>query len=161
MKNFIYLIIVIVFIIILNKIINNFSLKNSNKEKIYTKKKLMTDCEYNFYIKLRELEKNYKIVPQLNLAAVITKKSHSYNYLDLFRNIDFAIFNNDYSELLLLIELNDKTHNYNRRKKRDRKVKEICDKANIKLINFYTKYPNEKNYVINRILSEINKNQKG
>lgn len=41
--------------------------------------------------------------------------------------------------------------------KNKKDVKEICNSANIKLITFYTKYPNEKEYVLNRIISEIKK----
>ena len=61
-----------------------------------------------------------------------------------------------YSKLLLLIELNDESHNIAHRKKRDIKVHDICNKASIKLITFYTKYSNEKEYVKNRIIKEIN-----
>ena len=40
-------------------------------------------------------------------------------------------------------------------KKRDIKVHDICNKAGIKLITFYTKYSNEKEYVKSRIIKEI------
>lgn len=56
---------------------------------------------------------------------------------------------------MLLIELNDQTHNQTNRKYRDIKVREICKNANIPIMTFYTNYPNEENYVINRILKEI------
>lgn len=39
--------------------------------------------------------------------------------------------------------------------KRDIKVKNICNSANIKLITFYTNYPNNKDYVIKRIKQEL------
>lgn len=35
--------------------------------------------------------------------------------------------------------------------------KKICNDAGIKLITFYTKYPNEKQYVLNRIKEELEK----
>ena len=91
-----------------------------------------------------------------NLASVIEKVSTSRFNTELFRNIDFGIFNADYSKLLLLIELNDESHNNSHRKKRDIKVHDICDKAGIKIITFYTKYSNEKEYVKSRIIKEIN-----
>ncbi len=130
-----------------------------NEETIYTKKKLMTDYEYKFYNILKELEDNYTIVPQLNLAAVVKKINNNRYYSELFRNIDFAIFTKDYQELLLLIELNDQTHNNYNRKDRDLKVKKICNDIGVKLITFYTKYPNEKAYVINRIKNELSDNK--
>lgn len=122
---------------------------NPKNEKAYSKKKLMTGCEYEFYLKLMDLEPKYKIIPQINLATVINKTSASHNYLDLFRNIDYGIF------LLLLIELNDQTHSSTSRKSRDKKVKEICSKANIPLMTFYTSYSNNKDYVIKRIFDKI------
>lgn len=123
---------------------------------LYRQKPLMTNSELTFFNKLKYLETNYRIVPQLNLATVIQKINNNKYNTDLFRIVDFAIFNKDYSKLLLLIELNDKTHETKSRKRRDFKVSNICRDANIKLITFYTKYPNEEQYVINRILKEIN-----
>ena len=55
-----------------------------------------------------------------------------------------------------MIELNDESHNNYHRKKRDIKVRDICNKAGIKLITFYTKYSNEKEYVKSRIIKELN-----
>ena len=49
--------------------------------------------------------------------------------------------------------------NKRKRKNRDLKVKKICNTAKIKLITFYTKYPNEKDYIINRIKKEIETNE--
>lgn len=126
----------------------------------YFKKQFMTDCEYEFYKKIKVLEEHFKIVPQVNLGAIINKVSKITYRGELFRNIDFAIFTKDYSKLLLLIELNDKSHNLQERKDRDQKVKKICKDAGIKLIFFYTSYSNDKEYIINRILSEIEKQYK-
>lgn len=129
--------------------------------KVYTKRNLMTQSEQLFYNKLRLIEPQYKVIPQINLSAIIDKTTddnkHHYR-TELFRNIDFGIFTNDLSNILLLIELNDETHNQSNRKKRDYKVHEICKSANIPIITFYTKYPNEQQYVVNRILTEINNN---
>ena len=49
--------------------------KKENFKTIYLKKNLMTDSEYNFYLKLKDLEikYNYKIIPQINLASIIKK----------------------------------------------------------------------------------------
>ena len=67
----------------------------------------------------------------MNLASVIQKENTKYR-TELFRNIDFGIFNKDF-ELLLLIELNDKSHIQRNRKIRDRKVKNILKECNIPL----------------------------
>ena len=122
----------------------------------YYKKKLMTEYEERFYQILKQLKDEYEIVPQLNLASVVNKKGYSKYRNELFRNIDFAIFSKDYRDLLLLIEINDKTHQKYARIKRDEKVREICKKAGLKLITFYTNYPNQQDYVLNRVRKEIN-----
>lgn len=129
------------------------------EETIYQKRNLMTNYEYKFYQNIKELEDEYQIVPQLNLAAVTKKINNNRYYSELFRNIDFAIFSKDYQELLLLIEINDQTHNNYNRRNRDMKVKKICNDIGVKLITFYTKYPNEKTYVINRIKNELDTNK--
>lgn len=97
-----------------------------------------------------------KIHPQLNLNSIIDKIDNTKYRNELFINIDFAIFDSDYSTLLLLIKINDKTHQTRKRKERDHKVDEICEKAGIKLIKFYSNYSNEKEYVKNRVKKELN-----
>ena len=94
------------------------------------------------------------MIPQINLSTIINKTSNTKYHTELYRNIDYGIFTNDF-QLLLLIELNDQTHNQSKRKYRDIKVREICKNANIPIMTFYTNYPNEESYVINRILKEI------
>lgn len=124
---------------------------------IYKKKRLMTNCEQEFYNKMSSLKADYEIMPQVNLATIINRTDNVKYHNELFRNIDFAIFSKNYEDVLLLIELNDKSHNKYSRKDRDLKVKKICNDANIKLMTFYTNYPNEKDYIINRIKNEIEK----
>ena len=138
--------------------INNMETDDTSSTVNYIPKKFLSNNEYNFLTKFIDLENelHVHIVPQVNLASVIEKVSNSRFNTELFRNIDFGIFNADYSKLLLLIELNDESHNNSHRKKRDIKVHDICDKAGIKIITFYTKYSNEKEYVKSRIIKEIN-----
>ena len=169
MENFIALFLVVLGIgltgeIINNVIFNNKQIKKSkirSNENIYREKTLMTNIEKNFYQKLKALEPKYQIIPQVNLGAIIEKISNEKFENELFRNIDYGIFSNDFSKVLLLIELNDQTHNLPQRKKRDIKVKEICNKANIPIMTFYTNYPNNQEYVINRILNKIENNTEG
>ena len=117
----------------------------------------MTESEKKFHQKLKKIETlGYIVIPQINLASVITKKSDYRYNTELFRNIDFGLFDSNYN-LLLLIELNDSSHKEAARHKRDLKVKKICESAKIKLIFFYTSYPNEQDYIISRILKELEK----
>ena len=73
----------------------------------------------------------------------------------MFRNIDFAIFDKECEKLLLLIEIDDASHDTYKRKQRDQKVNTICRDAGIKLLHFHTSYPNEENYVLKRILNAM------
>lgn len=134
------------------------TLKN-NKTIIYKQKPFMTTSENSFYQKLKPLEQQYKIIPQVNLATIIEKIVNTKYQTELFRNIDYGIFTNDFSKILLLIELNDPSHKQLQRRKRDIKVHEICKDANIAIITFYTNYPNEQQYVLNRIMTELQKNK--
>ena len=127
------------------------------KEIEYKKRKFMSTYELNFYKILLELGNDYNIVPQVNLGTVIEKVNKGYRN-EIFINIDFGIFNKDFSELLLLIEINDSTHNQSNRKKRDNIVKDICKSAGIQLMTFHTDKPNENYYVINRIKNAISEN---
>ena len=142
-------------------LVKHFKNKNKSKnepEKKYQSKQLMTQCEKYFYdILVENFSKDYLIMPQVNLATIINKNKDFPNQYqnELYRNIDFGIFDKVNMQPLLLIEINDKTHEQPDRIKRDLKVKEICNEANIKLITFYTKYDNKKQYVIDRIKKEL------
>ena len=159
------IIIIIEFIIIIyaiyminqaRKNIRNSTPPNTSNVR-YCVKQFMTSYEYRFYLILKNLENTYSIVPQLNLASVIKKTTPNTYYSELFRNIDFAIFTKDYQKLLLLIEINDSSHNRPDRIERDLKVREICNEAGIKIMTFYSNKPNNPNYVIKRIKNEITK----
>ncbi len=152
---------VIIFWFIISRFGSSSLIKDINEDVSavnYIPKQFLTNNEYDFLTKFIDLEDelHINIVPQVNLASIIQKVSNSRFNTELFRNIDFGIFSADYSKVLLLIELNDESHNNFHRKKRDIKVHEICNKAGIKLITFYTKYSNEKEYVKGRILKELN-----
>ena len=140
------------------KLKNNIVRINNSKTK-YQIKSIMTAYERYFYYILKELENEYEVIPQLNLASIILKKNNNRYYNELFRNIDFAIFSKNYEKILLLIEINDKTHSQYKRKKRDAKVQQICNNVGISLIKFYSNYPNKPEYVKSRILSELEKNK--
>ena len=135
----------------------SYSSTDSTSKPIYSKKRFMTSSERNFYDKIKCLESEYslKIIPQINLATIVKKEANTNYYTDLFRNIDFAIFDREMRDVLLLIELNDRTHDSRKRKYRDKKIRFICEQCKIKLITFYTKYDNDQSYVLERIKHEI------
>lgn len=123
---------------------------------IYVKKPLMTECEKYFYkILAEEFSWLYDVKAQVNLATVINKVDNSQYHNELFRNIDFGIFDKFTTDVLVLIEINDKTHEEQKRHVRDLKVRDICEQAKIKLITFYTSKSNTRDYVIRRVKEAI------
>lgn len=163
MNGILFFLLIICFLILID-ILENISF-NNKKYKVsykYIKKKLMTQSEKNFYNKIKSLEHELpiKIIPQVNLAAIIDKTGKAKYRNELFRNIDFGIFDVELENILLLIELNDLTHRYKSRIKRDQTVKKICNNAQIKLITFYTNKPNEPEYLHNKIKQELKSENK-
>jgi hypothetical protein len=119
----------------------------------YETKPIMTKSEINFFQTLKTLESNgLHVFPQINLASIINKKGKYTYQNELFRNIDFGIFDESYNPKFL-IELNDKSHERKDRKERDEKVKAICNNAGIDLITINTNNPD-----IEIIKSYITKN---
>lgn len=154
---FILLTIIFIGSILIKRLSNAIKDRTNIDKNSYSIKPLMTKYERYFYDILIEFEKEFdvKIHPQVNLATILYKENNNRFISELFRNIDFAIFSKDYEELILLIEINDKSHNTKKRRARDVKVDEILNSANVKLIKFYSKYPNKKEYVKQRIKDEI------
>lgn len=110
------------------------------------KERLMSKTEYDYYkIFDAYFGDKYVILPQVNLAAVIDKVGEGYR-TELFRNADFGVFDYNYRPLLL-IEINDNTHFRKDRVLRDEKVKEICKKAKLPLVTFWTKDGVDEQYI--------------
>ena len=124
---------------------------------MYEQKEFMSYYEKYFYDILKDIERDYDVIvqPQVNLASVIEKNIKHKYVNELFRNIDFGIFDKNFHKLLLAIEINDSSHLKKDRIIRDLKVEKILNQANIKLIKFYKNMPNEKLYVTNRILTYL------
>lgn len=137
-------------------------LKEENKIKKYwyTKKEIMTYTEKRFYKIFKSiLKEDYIIIPQLSLNSIIRKNHNNYykRQNELNRTIDFGILKKDTFELLLLIEINDETHNRdNKRKIRDMKVNELCNKVGYKIIRFWLNKPNEYAYIKSRLYENLN-----
>jgi len=135
-----------------------YYIKNTLKKadaKYETKVSLMTECEQEYYQAIKEiLSGNYEIQPQINLASVVSKLNHEQYRTELFRNIDFGIFDGSY-KIKVLIEINDKTHEQEDRKKRDKEVKRICSAAGIPLITFWVKFGVDKVYIKKRLSEYI------
>lgn len=112
-----------------------------------TKNSLLTPIEIQFFQCFQNILKDYfYIFPQINLATIINKISSSKYQNELFRNIDFGIFDKNFKPLLL-IEINDLTHKQKDRIERDKKVLEICSMAGLPVIQFWTSYGINPEYI--------------
>ncbi len=119
--------------------------------KEYAAKPLLTQTELRFFKALKQATPaNYIIYPQINLATIIQRVDNHKYQNELYRNIDFVIFDSDYNPTLL-IEINDRTHNEKERRNRDHKVKDICRQANLPIIAFWTDYGIKQDYIEKKI----------
>ena len=146
-------VIVIIYLLYKNKTkpAEEFVEEKDSKSYTYAKKCLMTEMEKKFFVAIKKSAgENYTVQPQVNLATIIEKQGDFKYQNELYRNIDFAIFDENYN-VVLLIEINDETHNEPSRKKRDAKVRDISKIAGIPLITFYTKYGVNQKYIDEKI----------
>lgn len=138
----------------IKKLLGTKTRKNKD-EKTYAKKPLLTKTEIKFKAAIEKcLPNNYILYPQINLASIIKRvEDHKYQN-ELYRNVDFCVFDDSYNPLLI-IEINDKTHKEKRRQARDIKVQNICENAGIPIIKFWTDYGIKEDYIEKKIKEYI------
>lgn len=120
------------------------------------KRTYVSRAEYNFLLLLREIApEKYEVVPQVPLAAVIDKKTQNAYRNELFRIVDYLFVDKTSYEPLLLVELNDASHNKADRMERDRKVADICERAGMPLIAFTTAESKDARLVRKTVLKNI------
>lgn len=140
------------FIIELTKNDNKNNKKSELKYKI--KQNIMTINEQKFIKQLNPKieEKNLIIIPQIQLQSIFESENiTSFNKIKA-KSIDFAIVDKNYN-YKIFIELDDTTHNQQKRIKRDKFINELFKNYNLKLLRIKVKndYTNE----INKILEVI------
>ncbi len=134
----ILMVLIIVFIILLACFIRK---KRKPLKYAYRSKKcLMTNTEFKYFEAFKRILQNtrYVILPQVCLSTIVERKEVHKFQSELSRIADFCIFNEDYKPLLV-IEINDSSHNLRERKNRDSKVKYILKSAKIPLLTIWTK----------------------
>ena len=116
---------------------NNKYNENSNKI-LYQKKEIITDYEKKLYqiIKSIAFDKNLEIITKIRLADLIeTTTNNKYDFYRIqSKHIDFALCNCDNLEPILLIELDDNTHNDNNRRIRDDFVNQSLVQSGYKIL---------------------------
>ncbi len=111
-----------------------------NKQYEYgVKSELMTKPERElYYALLAAVGSEMHVFPQIALAAFIDKKNFGSYRNELFRIVDFLLCDARTTRPLLVIELNDASHNRADRRARDEKVKCILERAGIGILTLNT-----------------------
>lgn len=130
-----------------------------NTEKIpYRRKYLLTKNELYFYKNLKIIanEYGYNVLSKIRVADLIevSKEADEKEYLKYFnkissKHIDFALCNPDNLYIEYLIELDDGSHNEQKRKDRDEFIEKALEKSGYSLLRVYTA-EQVKNKIINK-----------
>lgn len=139
-----YLIILVIILIIFNLFINE---KGNQKEakiinynNFYRKDYVMTQAELKFYRDLKTITDKYEltIFPQVQLEKIIEVKNNNNAYRNRIksRTIDYTIVTNKNCKIVCCIELDDYTHNYNNRIKRDEFINKLFSTVETKLFRY-------------------------
>lgn len=139
-----YLIIIIILLIIITIIIGNANniqtTKEINYRMFYKKNYIMTPTELKFYRELKKITEklDLTIFPQVQLEKIIAVKNNIRTYRNRIksRTIDYTIVTNKNCSIVCCIELDDYTHNYNNRIKRDIFINELFNKTGTKLFRY-------------------------
>ena len=123
---------------------------------IYKRKYLLTKNELDFYKELKIIadKLNLSVIAKIRLADLITTVNNDYRAFAKIKakHIDFALCNPDNMYVLLLIELDDKSHKRQDRIERDEFVNYACINAGYKLIRIANTYKLEN--IITEVLQE-------
>ena len=147
------IIIVLIIIIIIDKALDNKKVNTENeqiektvnnyKEKYKKSDYLLTPTELKFYKLLKTItdKMEYSLFIQIPLYQLVEYKDYKDFNKIKSKSIDFVITENN-CKVKLRIELDDKTHNNNKRIERDRFINEMFKELDIKILripvqNFY------------------------
>ena len=131
--NYIYILAIIFFVLgYILKIMNN---KNNSTNKMLIISCPMTTTELNFYKILEEILNKYefKIIPQIQLQKIFQADNITDFNKIKSKSIDYAVVDKEF-KYKFFIELDDYTHNFNKRVKRDTYINELFKEYNLKLI---------------------------
>ena len=104
------------------------------------KEYIMTQTELKFYRELKEITEKLEcsIFPQVQLEKIIQVKNNNKAYRNRIksRSIDYTIVTNKNCRIVCCIELDDYTHNYSNRIKRDEFINKLFSNVGTKLYRY-------------------------
>lgn len=162
MSNIQMWILVIGMFVILLKLSNYKALKINRAKFNYIKKDfLMSRAEHEFFDILISIVGNeYHIFPQIHLPTILNHKVTGQNWRGAFRHIDeksvdFVLCDKKYIKPLLVIELDDKTHQDPFRVERDLEVESILKEAEVPILRIENRGSFNKDQIANQIFNAL------
>jgi len=147
-----------IFVFILVKLILLF-LSRKSRYLYESKSEYLTKAELTFLSVLRQAVNGaYEIVPQVPLGSIVRVKNNSKDYYAHYNQIDrkildFVLFEIFSFKPLLVIELDDSSHNLPDRKNRDKFVDKVLEVVKLPILHI----PVRNTYDTNEIYLNINK----
>lgn len=134
--------------------LNQFDTSEYN---FYKKKYLMSKVENVFFEVLKEIvNEKYEVYPQIPLNVLVNSNQQAFRNKINRKRVDFVIFSKEYYNPLLVIELDDKTHELEVRVDRDNLVDMALFKCDLPILHVNIKDRNNKfklqqeiNYILN------------
>lgn len=159
----IYIVYIILKIIIKKENKGKINEEETNKidyNKYYEPKRyIITINELIFYKILLEIAKelNLILLCQVSLYSILKTKTKNYTYFNKIssKSIDFVLARQNDCRIKLCIELDDKTHNYPERIKRDKFINDLFKDLNINLLRIKSKPVYDKENIKQQILELI------
>ena len=132
-------------------LIYNARAREDDGNRYKAKRCILSKPEMTAFVLLKTaLEPKYRVYPQMALLSIVDKLNNTSYRNELFRIVDFVVFDNNLKPLLA-IELNDASHNRKDRQERDEKVKSILTKAGIKIIFIPLSTLSDSNAFLNQV----------
>lgn len=142
MNNIIFPAVIILLILyILSEKVKSIDTDKTSKYPYKKKKYIFTQNEFNFYRKLKPIADKYEceIFSKIRIADIVSVTEKGKEYTKYFnkiksKHIDFVMLDNKTMQVRLLIELDDSSHDTEKRKERDIFVNTLFEKTEIPLL---------------------------
>jgi len=168
---FVSLIILISIIAVLEKkykfigpLIQKLQEQEQEEEISYRKNKyFLTDSEKNFFFILKPIADRHNLVlfPKVRLLDLffVPKQDQSKRSRIIQKHVDFVLCESKNIDPVCAIELDDYSHNYESRQKRDDFVEKVFSSAGLPLVRIKTAYKYSPEEIEKKILESINNHQ--
>lgn len=166
---------IIVILLVINAVLTHLKNKSksqivSNEENVNLDEKLpyvvtqsvLTSKEKKFYEALKPIAEKHGLIIlcKVRIADIVCIPKETSNYIKWFnyikaKHIDFTLCDSEFT-VKFLIEVDDSTHDQQKRKERDEFVNRVFEKVGVKLLRFRTWTTESLNTAVDEALEEKN-----